>query len=184
MNDLEKADDRFFEAMRSIVDPTKGATHEDYLRDVDSLWSKIMHWEAIPQYWKIGEPLRIPRPSERPKKDGTIIADDGHEEKVVGTVTLPPEVKETKHAYCISRLNDNQTADIVKADIKNKGLATAAANRMAKKDPGHMYVIYEQTIETQEVATLVPIKATQKPTCGEELVEVGIQTKKGGEHGI
>lgn len=184
MNDVEKADDRFFDAMRTIIDPNKGATHEDYLRDVDSLWEKIMHWEGIPKYWKVGEPLRTKRPSEKPQKEGTIIADDGHEEKVVGTVTLPPEVKETRKAFCISKLNDNETADIVKADIKNKGLAAAAANRLAKKDPSHMYVIYEQTIETLEVAKLRPIKAAQRPSDGGELIEVDIkqnEQKEGGQ---
>ena len=183
MNDVERADDKFYAAMRTIIDPNKGGTHQEYLRDCDSLYEKVMHWEGIPKYWQIGDPLHTKRPSERPKEDGRLVVDDGHEEKVVGTVTLPPEVKETRNAYCISRLNDDETADIVKADIKNKGLAAAAANRMAKKEPGKMFIVYEQTIETQEVATIKPIKGTQMPVNGSTLVEfnIGIDLAKKDE---
>ena len=186
MNDVERAEDRFYEAMRTIIDPNKGATHKDYLRDVDSLFEKLMHWEGIPKNWQIGDPLHVKKPSERPKEDGKLVVDDGREEKVVGTVTLEPEVKEIRHAYCISRLNEDETADIVKADIKNFGLAAAAANRLAKKDAGRMYVVYEQTIQTQEVATIKPVKGTQMPKDGGALVEFRIDTgskdtKKGGE---
>lgn len=183
MNDVERAEDRFFEAMGKIIDPTKGCTQDEYRTDCDRLYEKLMHWEGIPKHWKPGEPLHLERPSMRPRKEGTIVVDSGHEELVVGTVTLPPEVKETRTAYCVSRLNNDETANVVKSDIKNKGLAAAAANRLAKKDPGHMYVIYEQTIETQEVATLRPIKAAQTPSDGGELVEVDIKSEAPEQEG-
>lgn len=37
-----------------------------------------------------------------------------------------------------------------------------------------MYVVYQQTIRTQEVATLRPIKAAQKPQHGGDVVHVEI----------
>ena len=178
MNDLERSETKFFEAMRTIIDPTKGASYDEFRTDCDNLYAKLMHWEGIPKHWEPGEPLKLKHPSERPKKEGTLVVDSGHEELVVGTVTLPPEVKETRTAYCVSKLNNDETADIVKADIKNKGLAAATANRLARKDPGKMYIIYEQTIETQEVATLHPVKAAQIARSTEELVEIDVKDEE------
>ena len=43
-----------------------------------------------------------------------------------------------------------------------------------------MYVVYQQTIRTQEVATLRPIKAAQKPEYGGDTVNVDLIKKKGG----
>jgi len=180
MNDVEKAEDRFFEAMSKIIDPNKNRTHEDYMHDVDTLHEKIMHWEGLPIHWKIGDPLKRKPISERDLEEGSIVVDSGHEEMLVSTVTLPPETKEEQTAYAVSRLNADETADIVKSGYKTEAAATRAANKLAKEDPGHMYVVYQQTIRTQEVATLRPIKAAQKPEYGGDTVNVDLIKKKGG----
>ncbi len=181
MNDVERADDKFFEAMRGIVDPNKGQTQKDFMHDVDNLHEKVMHWEGIPKHWKIGDPLRRKPISERELEDGTIVVDSGHEEMLVSTVTLPAEIKDSKTAYCVSRLNQDETADIVKSGIKTQAAASTQATILAKKDPGHMYVIYEQTIQTQEVATLRPIKAAQRPQQGGDVVKIEISEEEGGQ---
>ncbi len=180
MNDVERAEDNFEKAWRTIVKGNQDGTYDDYRRDIDSLHEKLMRWEGVPKFWKIGDPLKLKKPSERPKEEGTIIMDDGHEEKKVGTVQLEPEIKDSRTAYCVSRLNEDGTADIMKADIKTKGAATAAANRMAKNDPGRMYVAYEQIIQTQEVHTIIPYRGCQVPTNGTEIITFGIKGKEGG----
>lgn len=181
MNDVEKAEDRFFEAMSGIIDPNKKRTHEDFMHDVDVLHEKIMHWEGLPLHWKIGDPLQRKPISQRDLEEGSIVVDSGHKEMLVSTVTLPPEQKgEEQTAYCVSRLNADETADIIKSGYKTEASATRVANKYAKADPVHMYVIYEQTIRTQEVATLRPIKAAQKPKHGGDVAHVDINETEGG----
>ena len=180
MNDVEKAEDKFFEAMSTLIDPNKNRTHEDYMHDVDTLHEKIMHWEGLPIHWKIGDPLQRKPISQRELEEGSIVVDSGHEEMLVSTVTLPPETKDEQTAYAVSRLNADETADIIKSGYKTEATATRAANKFAKEDPGHMYVVYQQTIRTQEVATLRPIKAAQKPKHGGDVVHVDINETEGG----
>ena len=180
MNDVEKAEDKFFEAMSTLIDPNKNRTHEDYMHDVDTLHEKIMHWEGLPIHWKIGDPLQRKPISQRELEEGSIVVDSGHEEMLVSTVTLPPETKDEQTAYAVSRLNADETADIIKSGYKTEAAATRAANKFAKEDHGHMYVVYQQTIRTQEVATLRPIKAAQKPKHGGDVVHVDINETEGG----
>lgn len=180
MNDVEKAEDKFFEAMSTLIDPNKNRTHEDYMHDVDTLHEKIMHWEGLPIHWKIGDPLQRKPISQRELEEGSIVVDSGHEEMLVSTVTLPPETKDEQTAYAVSRLNADETADIIKSGYKTEAAATRSANKFAKEDAGHMYVVYQQTIRTQEVATLRPIKAAQKPKHGGDVVHVDINETEGG----
>ncbi len=180
MNDVERADDRFYEAMKTIIDPNKNRTHEDYMHDVDTLHEKVMHWEGIPKHWEIGDPVKRKPISEREIEEGSIVVDSGHEEMLVSTVTLPAETIDEKSAFSVSRLNADETADIIKSGYKTEAAATRAANKYAKDDPGHMYVIYQHTIRTQEVATLRPIKAAQRPTHGDEVVKIDLENQNGG----
>ncbi len=166
MNDLQRAVDRYFDAMGKIVKPDyRSSQHDYYLHDVDALHEKIMSWEGYPKHWEIGEPLKLAPISAGQNEEGSIIVYSGHEEIQVDTVTLPAETRSETTAFCVSRLNADETADIVKAGYKTEATATRAANRYAKEDPDHPYVVYRQTIRTQEVATLQPIKAAQnQPT--------------------
>lgn len=170
MNDVERIDDRFYKTMSAIFKDTKNYDQQIYRQDVDSLHQKFMRWEGIPVHWNIGDKQKVHPPIEG---DNSIVLEKNNEYVKIGTVTLSPETTHKKLAYCVSRLNEDESATVVKESIKNKGLAIITANAMAKAEPGQMFVVYEQKIKTQEVTTLVPLKAVQTPL--EPIIEGAIE---------
>ena len=74
-------------------------------------------------------------------------------------------------------MNEDETSTIIKQDITKKGLAAIQANKLAKKNPAKMYVLFEQRMQAQMTCHMTPFKAVQKPADQDELVEIDIKPK-------
>jgi hypothetical protein len=176
INGIMTADDTFYGVMRGML---KGETDSEFMHDVDSLFGKFMRWERLPMKWQPGDEQHLPQLSEEPQKEGTIVVEDGTESFRVGTVTMKGErTEKTKNPkYCVSRLNADETAEVVADNINGKGIACIKANRLAKSDPGNIYVIYEKREFEVEESIIRPIKAAAV-TVGNEKVEIDIEDKE------
>lgn len=181
MQAVEQAEDKFFETFSRIMVGCLDGTREDYWHDVDSLYGKIMRWEGLPAHWEIGQDQKLPKLTEQPEEEGKLLINGAYEQLKLDTTTLPPEAKgEPTVLYCVSKLDErNGTAEILKDNIKNKGLAAVTANRYAKANAGNIYVVYEKQTQMQEKVTLRPIKAAARPTqdsqpANENMVEIDI----------
>lgn len=181
INSLQNSEDKFFNTMRDLVERNCEGIKETYMEDVDALFDRITRWEGIPKSWKPGDPQKL---------EGQARMDD-----IIGSIkngmlkmreqNLEPEPKEEARIfYTVGEMTENEMSAVVKQDITKKGLAVITAKRLAKKNPGKMFVVFEQRMQLQDTCHMKPFKAVQMPeyskdtTKQSELVEIDITPAK------
>lgn len=176
INSLQYSEDNFFKVMQELVDKYSEGIKDSYCEDVDALYDRVTRWEGIPKVWEPGDKLRL---DEDTKMDG-IIGDlkDG-KLKLKEQDLLPEQTGDATKSYAIVEMNENEMGTIVRQDIPRKGLAAIQANKLARKNKGKMYVIFEQKKQAQLACHITPIKAVQMPQNDQgELVEIFIAPPK------
>ena len=174
INSLQKSEDSFFRVMHDLVQNHSEGIAETYTKDVDALYDRITRWEGIPKVWK---------PGDEQKLEGKAIMEDIIGSLKSGTLKLkeqdmdPDPIAEASTLYAIAEMNEDETSTIIKQDITKKGLAAIQANKLAKKNPAKMYVLFEQRMQAQMTCHMTPFKAVQKPADQDELVEIDIKPK-------
>lgn len=178
INSLLNSEDKFFNVMHDLVKNQSTGIKETYTQDVDALFDRITRWEGIPKVWK---------PGDEQKLEGRARMDD-----IIGSLKqgvlklkeqdMEPEPKEEARIfYAIAEMNEDEISTIIEQDIANKGMAAIKARNLAKKNPGKMYVLFEQRMQVQETCHMTPFKAVQKPADQDEVVNVKIEPMKKGK---
>lgn len=176
MNDITRADDKYFAAMRATIDngDDPEGCRSDYLRDFASLYEKFMRWERVPKDWEPGDEVKLPPLTDEQvaekRKEGKIVVDTGYEQMTVTTVDLPNEVLSEEVDYSISKLLRDDTAEVVRQHIKTLRGARIAAAKLLKREPRECFVIYETHNRSEAAATLIPMQAyvNKEPTTDNE----------------
>lgn len=175
INSLQNSEDKFIDVMHDLIKHYGKSDYSTkvYAQDVDALFTRIMIWMGISKEWKPGlqeeEENMMENEIANSLKDGTL--------RLKGCNTMEPEPKsEARILYTIAEMNaDGDTGTIIKQDITKKGLATIQANKLAKKNTGKMYIIYEQRMQVLDTCHMTPFKAVQMPAGDNaELVEIDI----------
>ena len=174
INSLQKSEDSFFKVMHDLVQNHSEGIAETYTQDVDALYDRITRWEGIPKAWKPGDEQKLEGKGRMEDIIGSLKS---------GTLKLkeqdmdPDPIAEASTLYAIAEMNEDETSTIIKQDITKKGLAAIQANKLAKKNPAKMYVLFEQRMQAQMTCHMTPFKAVQKPADQDELVEIDIKPK-------
>lgn len=174
INSLLNSEDKFFNVMHDLVKNQSTGIKETYTQDVDALYDRITRWEGIPKAWKPGDEQKLEGKGRMEDIIGSLKS---------GTLKLkeqdrdPGPIAEASTLYAIAEMNEDETSTIIKQDITKKGLAAIQANKLAKKNPAKMYVLFEQRMQAQMTCHMTPFKAVQKPADQDELVEIDIKPK-------
>lgn len=174
INSLQQSESKFFKVMHDLVNTQSQGIKETYTQDVDALYDRITRWEGIPKAWKPGDEQKLEGKGRMEDIIGSLKS---------GTLKLkeqdmePDPIAEASTLYAIAEMNEDETSTIIKQDITKKGLAAIQANKLAKKNPAKMYVLFEQRMQAQMTCHMTPFKAVQKPADQDELVEIDIKPK-------
>lgn len=177
INSLQNSEDKFFKTMQELVEHSEGI-QETYTQDVDALYDRLTRWEGIPKVWKPGDEQKLDGKGRMADvlcslKSGVLRLQEQYME--------PDPKEEARILYAIAEMNDDETSTIIKQDITKKGLAAIQANKLARKNPDKMYVLFKQVMQLQDTCHMIPFKAVQKPADQEELVEIDIKPKEKGK---
>ena len=136
MTSIEQSDEKFARAMREICNPDKY-----YAMDVDSLYQKFMRWEGLQTTWAPGQPVRI-ESVEKNGDDETLVVENEIESCRITAVDVDAE--KPHKCWRVARMNDDETVLLGKNLYFTLPAARGVATKLAKTNPGEIYVVYEQ----------------------------------------
>lgn len=151
LTNLQQADDKFIRTMTELFnrgksEGEKAANDEYYTRDVDSLFKKLMRWEAIPTTWKPGEAQKtnLIKNGAEAGKDETLVVEDKYEWCRIGAIDVPDQTN-PEPVYCVGKMMDDETVQMSSTRFKTISSARGTATKWAKSEPGKVFIIYRRT---------------------------------------
>lgn len=152
MTSLQQAEDKFYRTMREIFGKdANDVTDEYYMRDVDSLYKKLMRWEALPVTWKPGDALKtnLIKAGEEKGQDETLVIEDKYEWYRIGSIdtnAIPNDYRSNiPEVYTVGEMGDDETVKMSKKAYRSLSTAKGVATKYANEKRGKAFVIYKRT---------------------------------------
>lgn len=153
LTSLQQAEDKFYRVMREIFNQggEGDVTDEYYRRDVDSLFKKLMRWEALPVTWKPGDELKtnLIKAGEEKGGDETLVIEDKYEWCRIGAIdtnAVPNDYRsDLPEVYTVGQMEDNETVKMSAKPYRTFATAKSVATKYANSNRGKVYIIYKRT---------------------------------------
>jgi hypothetical protein len=153
LTNLQQAEDKFYRIMREMFNHGGGGdvTDEYYMRDVDSLFKKLMRWEALPMTWDVGQPQKtnLIKAGEEKGGDETLVIEDKYEWCRIGAIdveAIPNDYRSNiPEVYAVGKMMDNETVQMGKKVYRSISAARAVASKYANSERGKVFIIYRRT---------------------------------------
>lgn len=151
LTNLQQAEDKFYRIMREMFNHGGGdVTDEYYMRDVDSLFKKLMRWEALPMTWDVGQPQKtnLIKAGEEKGGDETLVIEDKYEWCRIGAIdveAIPNDYRSDIHeVYDVGKMMDNESVEMSRKPCRSLSAARGVATKYAKAERGKTFIIYKR----------------------------------------